>query len=424
MWDLNKAVGLPLEADLDHKYSYVSGFYGIKNFWYTDKLGNYWRYTNAPVDHKDYDERLGEPLIHPVQPLPHTNPEYFTPEGYKRNQAVAEGLLPQRNQDYNPASNKQVWFEVVQSGDLIRYIYKDSDVRERLDLWVQYQLRLADSSLLSYRQYYYNLFNNSQNIKDRVLGAILILVDQSLYLPEELVKATVGDIEFIDQTVKLLGKKFTCDLNFYDFIASLTQDRKKDDPLFIVPTVHGRQSLGFNYIYSVLEFLRMNPYYLIAWHANHMFSRIVHRMSIMGVPKEKAEAEAYIELSKAMSSEDDVSYFIDQKVHTVLFDNYGETQEVSKALTDQEHDSFGVFHVVSDLVERRTDELEFSMWLHAEPMHSVSDEEEEEIQEILSEIAEQQEPVEEEQQDTGGAETAAPVNTQPGREIPGVNPSA
>ena len=55
-----------------------------------------------------------------------------------------------------------------------------------------------------------------QHPKDRVTGALLFLVDQGYYSPEELVGATVGDLEFIDQTVRLLGRRLVCDIAFPD----------------------------------------------------------------------------------------------------------------------------------------------------------------------------------------------------------------
>ena len=63
MTDLEKAIGLPSDMDPEHKYVYSTGFHGIKDYWYVDKAGNYWRYTNAPEDNEEYNEYLGEPLV-------------------------------------------------------------------------------------------------------------------------------------------------------------------------------------------------------------------------------------------------------------------------------------------------------------------------------------------------------------------------
>lgn len=421
-----KAIGLPTDFDPEHKYVYYTGFYDIRDYWWVDKAGNYWKYTNAPEDNPDYNPHMGEPLVHPEQPLPTENPEYFTDDGFKRSQAIAPGLIPQRNPDYNPKSAKDMWFEVVESAGLVRYIYLDADIRENLDLWVQYQLRLADAGMLQYRQYAYDLYNGDHP-KDKITGIILMLLDQGLFMPEHLVDLTVADMEFVDKNVKLGGKKICCDDNLLDFFTSLTQDRMPEDPLFVLQTVHGRNSLGYNYIYSVLNNLKMDPNYLLAWHANHMFSKILHRMSLEGVPIEEANVRVYEELANAFSTTDDISYFIDTKLKNVLLENYeqepapGESlpeeidETVTKALNFLPQDSFGVPSIFTDLVERRSDELEFSIWLHSEPMHDISPAEEAQIESAMAEVIEQQEATEGSPAPEGGEGTEEP---QPASEGP------
>ena len=403
---IEKAVGLPSDMDEEHEYVHNTGFYGIRAYWYKDKAENYWKYTNAPEDHEEHDPRLGEPMIHPDQPLPHTDPEYFTEEGFKRNQALTPELLPERNPAYDPKSATQVWFEVATSGELVRFIYRDTDVRENLDLWVQQQLRVADASLLQYRRFAYDSFNG-EHPKDKITGVILMLIDQALFLPEELADATVADLEFSDRTIRIGGKKFVCDDIMFDFFTSLSQDRKPSEPLFQLQTVHGLNSIGYNYLYAVLDTLNMNPHYLIAWHANHMFSRILHRMAIDKVPAEKVEDEAYEELARVLGTGDDVRFLVDVKVKNTLLDNYSQEEEgeenfdeasepldelaeepVEKSTTREMHDHYGVFQVSADLMERRSDELQFSIWLHAEPMHDLTPEEEDAIQEAIGAVIE------------------------------------
>lgn len=391
--DITKAVGIPENMDPEHEYVYNTGFHSIKDYWWRDRLNNYWRYTNAPVGHKDHNPRLGEPLIHPEQPLPTTNPEFFTEDGFKRHQAIASGLMPQRNPAYDPKSAKEIWFEVVQAGELTRYVYLDSDVRENLDMWVQYQLRLADAGLLQYRRYAYDLFK-AEHPKDRITGVILFLLDQGLFNPEQLVDLTVADMVFIDRAISLGGRKISCDDNVLDFFTSLTKGRVPEDPLFVLQTVHGRNSLGYNYIYSVLASLKMDPNYLLAWHANHMFSRILHRMSAEGVPVEEASVRVYEELAAAFGTTDDIRFLIDTKVKNTLLENYEQSSEpiVEKSLINQvQQDVFGVPTIYSDILERRSDELEFSIWLHATPMHDISPEEEQQITGAMAALVEEQE---------------------------------
>lgn len=401
MTDFKKAIGLPLDMDEEHEYRYYTGFHEIRNYWWIDRAGNYWKYTNAPEGSADFNPHLGEPMIHPEQPLPTTNPEYFTEDGLKRHQAVAPGLIPQRNPDYDAKSPKELWFEVVESAGLTRYIYLDADVRENLDLWVQYQLRLADAGLLQYRKYAYDLFNGDHP-KDKVTGVILMLLDQGLFLPEHLIDLTVADMEFIDKNVKLGGKKVNCDDALWDFFTSLSQDRTPEDPLFVLQTVHGRNSLGYNYIYSVLDNLKMDPNYLLAWHANHVFSKVLHRMSLDGLPLERASVEVYEEVAKVFSTTQDIRFMIDTKVKNILLENYEQDgtgtegeglpeEPVEKALVFEAQDSFGVPAIFSDLIDRRGDELEFSIWLHSEPMHDISPAEEERIEAAMAEVVAQQE---------------------------------
>lgn len=418
---IEKAIGLPSDMDAEHKYIYCTGFYNIKDYWWMDISGNYVRYTNAPVDHPDYNKHLGEPLVHPEQPLPTTNPEYYTEDGFKRHQAVSPTLIPQRNPAYDPKNPKELWFEVVHSADLVRYIYLDADARENLDIWVQYQLRLADASLLQYRRFAFDLFKGDHP-KDRITGAILMLMDQGLFLPEQLVDLTVADMEFIDRTVKLGDKKIACDDNLLDFFTSLTQDRMPEDPLFVLQTVHGRNSVGYNYIYSVLNSLKMDPFYLFSWHANHIFSRVLHRMAIDGMPVEEASVKVYEELANTLGTKEDVRFLIDTKVKNVLLENYESqpedaedqpsepTDDVEKALGFAIQDSFGVPSVFTDLVERRGDELEFSIWLHSEPMHDISPAEQDEIEETMAAISEQQED------EAAGAGSEEATDTEGGKD--------
>lgn len=394
---VEKSVGLPTEMDVEHEYIYKTGFHSIVDYWWRDFYGNYIRYTNAPVDSKDYNPLLGEPLVHPEQPLPTTNPEYFTEEGFKRHQAVAAGLIPRRNPEYDPFNPKELWFEVVESAGLVRYIYLDADVRENLDLWVQYQLRLADASLLQYRKYAYDLFK-SKHPKDRITAVILFLIDQAYFLPEQLADLTVADITFIDNTIKLGPKKITCDPDLLDFFTSLVKDREPEDPLFVLQTIHGRNSLGYNYIYAVLSSLKMNPFYLIAWHANHIFSKVLNRMSLEGIPVEEASVKVYTEVTNAMCTADNILVFIDTKVKNTLLENYEET--INKGLTTIEQDSYGVSYIYSDLVERRSDEVQFSIWLHSEPMHDISPAEQEVIEETMAKISEEEVPTEEEDRES------------------------
>jgi len=393
---LHKAIGLPYELDTDHTYVYCTGFGTVKKYWWVDRAGNYFLYTNTPEDHEDYNPHLGEPLISPNQPLPQTDPEYYTEDGFKRNQAVDQGLIPERNSAYNPKDPRNVWFEVVHANGVTRYVYKDSDLRENLDLWVQYQLRIADACMLGYRRAAYDMFR-ADHVRDKVTGCILMLIEQAQYLPEELCDALVRDVVFTEDTIKLLGRKIICDMPLHDFFTSITGGRDPDEPLFQIDTVQGSISVGYNYLYATLETLNANAHYLLCWHASHIYSKIMHRMSAFGVPYEEAETQTLMELADALSLRDNPTILVDAKIRETLKNNYGAggeepgaPEDTQKSFSRTEHDNYGVRQVHSDLVERKTDELEFSVWLHTEPMHVVSPELEEEIQAAMATVAAEQ----------------------------------
>ena len=404
---MEKAIGLPTDMDAEHQYIYYTGFHAVRSYWWIDSTGNYWRYTNAPVGHPDHDVRLGEPLVHPEQPMPHTNPEFFTDDGHKRSQAVGAETPPMRNPAYDPNDPKSLWFEVIHVADLTRYIYLDADLRENLDLWVQYQLRLADAGLLDYRKHAAKLFS-SEFPKDKTLGVMLMLVDQALFMPEDLVGMTVSELEFTDQTVRLRKHKLACDAVLYDFFTELVKDRQPDDILFSAESFKGRRPFGYNHIYSVFDMLKVDPNYLIAWHANHIFSRIVHRMSSNGVPKELVEEQACSELAYAMGTSDDVKHLLDIKLVSTLMLHYENDEvetapdeapptpapsaapgAVTKSLTPALQDAYAVKIVTTELSERRQDEIEFSVWLHAEPMHDISPEEEQQLDEAVASVVQE-----------------------------------
>ena len=72
---------LPDLVDPDHTYVFKAGELGLFSYWYIDRANNYWRYSNAPEDHPEYDENLGIPVMDRNQPTPAENPPFFTFEG-------------------------------------------------------------------------------------------------------------------------------------------------------------------------------------------------------------------------------------------------------------------------------------------------------------------------------------------------------
>lgn len=376
---------LPELIDPNHTYVFRTGQYGIYDYWYIDRAGNYWKYTNAPEDDEHHDELSGVAVLVPDQPMPHTAPGFFTVEGRKRHMAVPEGMVPERNETYDPLDPKNLWYEIYRGDNsAARYVYLDADVRENLDLWVQYQLRVVAATLSKFRKYAANLFEQNHP-KDRIIGAVLMLCDQALYSPEELVEAAVGDLEFIEDTVKLLGRKFTCDPVMLDFLTSLKGARDASSPLFELETYHGKSPIGKHLIWSIFKQLKVSPYYLLGWHASHSFSKILHRLASEEIDPDQVEALAFAELKQVFNTKEDVRHLVDYKVRETLLQNYEDS--VVKSVKRVSTDDFGVRQVYSDLSFLTDPEVEFAEWLHAEPMHVITPEEEAEIESQLAEQA-------------------------------------
>lgn len=369
--EVKKAFGMP-STDTAHQYIFKSGEYGpVYQYWYRDRAGNYYRYTNAPEDNPDYDPFFGIPLMDPDQPLPEKNPEFFTPEGFKRSMAVPPQVKPERNERYNQNDSSNIWFESIKQDNDTVYIYLDADVKENIDLYVQNQLRVVDSGIPKFRKQSSELFASKQ-VKDRITGAILILIDQGFYDVEELTAASVGDLQFVDQSIILLGRKFVCDSNFFDFITSIVGNRSPQEPLFVFDTRNGRVPVGENYIYSVFAAMRLSPKFLLQWNATHLYSRIVNRMAFQQVPVEDVETEAFDELARVLTTRDDVNHLVDFRVKKTLAQNY--STDTFKSLVHLTTDDFGVAVIRSDLSDLREDEKDFSEWLQSTPLHDISEE--------------------------------------------------
>ncbi len=405
--DIKKAFGLPEGIDPDHTYTYRSGERGIYDFWYKDRAGNYWKYTNAPADHPEYDPYGGDAMLIADQPMPHTSPQFYAEDGRKLHVAIPQGMELTKNEAYDPANPRSIWYGVYESPDgEPRFVYYDTDVRENLDLWVQYMLRVTDAGLVSYRKYASKLFE-SPHPKDRVIGALLMLVDQGFFDAIELIQAKVEDVEYVDNTIKLLNRKLVCDPGLVDFFTSITSSRDPSDPLFVLDTTHGRNPVGTRHFLSIFKSLKVSPHILMYWHASHMFSRIVHRLAAERAPIEEVEERAFAELGLVLNTIEDITFLVDEKVKETLLRNFApiedagvedngpeavapnkegmEGQEpVAKSLLRAPTDSFGVATIWSDLIARRPDEQEFSVWLHATPLHDISPEEQVEIEQQLA----------------------------------------
>ena len=138
-----------------------------------------------------------------------------------------------------------------------------------------------------------------------------------------------------------------------------------------------------------------------------------------------------------MNTVEDVIHLVDYKVKETLLRNYApfeeelgedlgggepeseeapeegmeEEEPVEKSLIRVASDDFGIATVWSDLTSRRPDEQEFSVWLHATPLHDISEEEQIEIEEQLGAQKEEAEQPEEEAGEEGAVKE--PAGTAP-----------
>lgn len=369
--NIAKAVSLPEGQDANHEYIYRSGEFGnFFQYWYKDRAGNYVRYSNAPEDSSDHNKYLGEPIMEQDQPFLNTAPQFFTPEGWKRHTAPPMGVETAPNPDYNKTDEAKIWFEKYTKGGKERYIYLDADIKENVDLYVQYWLRVTDANLTAFRKYASALFN-SPHLKDRMTGCLLMLADQGMFTVDELCNAVVADIVFIDKTVKLLEKKTIPDEAVFDFLTSLIGDRDPSSPLFELDTLYGKQPMSVRYFNAVFASIRVSPKFLRYWHSSHYYSRIVNKLAAFGVSKEDVEGLAFQELAEVLNTADGVRCCVDYRLQQTLMENYAESTQ--KSISRDTTDNYGVFRIVSDLVSRAGDELEFSTWLHNTPLHEVRD---------------------------------------------------
>lgn len=385
-----KSIGIPEQLDIQHEYAFHTTEYFIPRFWYRDPIGNYWAYTNAPEDHPDYDFHLGEALLDINQPLPHVNLEFFTEDGLKRNVAVPQDQEVTKNPNYSNTDLNNIWFEYYNGVDKeVRFVYLDSDVKENPFLWIQQQMRTVDANLTNLRQYAVSLFNQ-QHPKYKHVGALMMLVDQGMFDIDTLVNAEVGDLSFTDKTVTLLGRRFVADDPFIDYLTSITVNRDSNEPLFEVETVYGRYAISKQFLCSTFYGVFVSPVFLRYWQANHVFSRIMHRIALQKLPVQQALAQALNELANVLALAVDVRSYVDKRLLDTLSENY-EANTVSKALPVLGTD--GTVIVDSTLSDKKTDEKEFSDWLHKQPMHplSVQDEQALEAARETNQGAEQEE---------------------------------
>ena len=112
---------------------------------------------------------------------------------------------------------------------------------------------------------------------------------------------------------------------------------------------------------------------------------------------------ALSEVKRVFGTQKDLQYLVDSKLRSVLLTNYKEA--VTKSIVPRvDADGYSTRTVFSDLLGRHADELEFSTWLHAQPMHDISPEEQEEVEASVAATIEEREQEEEGGEDVVDAE--------------------
>lgn len=382
---ISKAIGVPDRLDVQHEYTFSSGEYGLLRYWYKDVMGNYWAYTNAPEGSPDYNPYLGEPLLDLNQPLPHTDVPFFTPEGFKRNAGVPEGMGTNPNPAYNPGDLSNIWFEYYADKDgEVRFIYLDKDVKENPYLWVQQQLRVTDSAINGFRAYAAKLMGSSHPL-DKNLAVIMVLADQGVFDVSWLANAAVKDLSFVDKTVLMFGRKFVCDEALLMYLASLTTNKNPDDPLFAVDTAYGKYPITLGTIHGLFAGLAMSPVFLKTWQINQIYSRIMHRLFSQGMDVLSASSRVYDEMASLLFPVQDLSLYVDTKLVSKLAEGF---DTIEKAIPGGDK-PLGTLSIESTLSSKTNDEQEFSAWVHKEPLHNITDEDRAALEE-RKELQEQQ----------------------------------
>lgn len=410
-----KAMGLPFDADPSHTYSYRSGEYGDYRFWWVDNLGNYWLYTNAPADHVHNDPRKGEPFIVADQPMPHTAPEFFTQEGLKRHMAVPGDVLTEVNAAYNVADPYNTWYESYPNAETgeVQYIYLDKDVKEDPTLYVGYNLRIADSNIPHFRSIVSKMFAENGS-KSKIIATILMLMDQGVFDIESLLEASVGDLLFIGDTVRLLNRKLVCDEELYNFLMSLKAQRPNDVPLFLISTTSGLKKVGKHHISAVLDYFRISPPHLQSWHCSQKYVKTYARLMAEGnfADPMACDRAAIEEVADALGIDADITAYVNPQVRVQVMTNFLDPAAVAELITPQDEDEptdkqmaeeaetneaaddkaegkepapepvkksleadssipdqYGLVQINSQLENYTSQETVFSEWLHTQPLH-------------------------------------------------------
>lgn len=355
-------------VDPNHTYMFKSDEFCLFSYWYKDRAGNYWRYTNAPENTSDYDPLNGPPILDPTQVMPATAPEFYTEGGVKLNQAVPDDVDMLPNDGYDAYARNACWVGAYFDAktESIRYVYADTDTKENPFLLVQQLIRTTASRLKPFRTTVADLLE-SIDVKDRVIGAALMLCDQGFFSPEQVCSLVASDVVVLDNSLTIAGRKFVVDEAVGNLIRSLSMSSQPSDPLFQTSTSMGPVALGTGVLGAYFSYLKMSPNGLLLWHVSNLYSKLFNMYANLGLPYLDLDLQTLERVRLAVGSDDDIEGWVLPQIREFLAQAYGAT--TAKGLSVSMQDEYGVPVLRSDFRSLNGDELEFSMWLRTQPMH-------------------------------------------------------
>lgn len=391
-------------VDPTHRYSHQDA----GNFYYKDPKENLIRYTNAPSGHADRLSYYGDAERHPNEPDLVTNPEYFTEQGQKLTRAPnVDASLVEWNQKYNRYDPQNLWAgrwnDSVTGG--VRYTYIDSDIRNYPKLQLHQQNAYTDVRIPYFRKHVAQLFT-SEKLKDQITAVVLALLDQGKIRASEITSLSAGEVIVSGNLVQLRNKQVYTDSKLVAAIDALVKNKMPDEPLFSVPmqdkdgTVDQNLNryIGPNYLGKVLEAQGISLIALQAYHSTISFCRELQRfITDFQLPWDQAISSANLaialEWGHDLTQATDAVYTL-QLINSVLVDpvavetvkNNAEQQGLvssfAAAVTPQA--TVRVPYVSLDLVDRTSEEKEFSSWLHNHPIHEHANQED--VQKALDDL--------------------------------------
>lgn len=376
-------------TDPNHTYVFRSDEFGSFSYWYKDRAGNYWRYTNAPEQSSDFDALNGPPVLDTTQVTPASDPSFYTASGVKLNQAVPDRAEMLPNDAYDAYSRTSCWVGAFfdTKTESVRYVYSDADTKENPYLYVQQLIRTTDSRIKPFRTTVADMLE-SVDTKDRVIGMALMLCDQAFFTPDQVCSLSAGDVVVSDNSFVIGGRKIVADEPTSSLLRSLVLSQAPEDPLFQTTTSQGPLALGVGVLSAYFTYLKLSPKGLLLWHVSNAYSKLFNMYAPVGLPFMDLDLQTLERVRLAVGSDDSIEAWVLPQLREYLQKAY--RPQIAKGLSVSQQDDFGVPVLRSDLRTYNGDELEFSMWLRRAPMHYIDPAQEAVVISSLAEFTKEQ----------------------------------